>query len=187
MRKYKFIKTYIVEADSQEEAEELFGSAKNPNDYLDNIKQEEIVEKPSMEEILQHYRTGLSEDAQCFVCGRELTGPFTDFNGQIRCIECGTTYQILGSHLKDDFLKEHNLSKEQIAQRYCDCFEYVPLLKLYWQEAKKRIPFGTFISNNPYTQDETDAFYSWVARNADRFEKSYDGFNWDMLKAQYLK
>lgn len=188
MPKYKLIKSFIIEANNAQEAEDKFGTMdkKRIDDLLDDVRMEEIIGRPTVEEVIAHYKAGLAENAQCFTCGRELTGPLTDMSGQIRCIDCGTTYQVMGCHLKDEFLQKHGIDRATIAQRYCDCFDYIPLLKIYWHDVHKRIPFGTFIGTSPYTQEETDSFYGWLAQNWERFEKVYDTFNWDMLKQQYL-
>lgn len=187
MRKFRFIKIYLVEAENESAAENIFGASSNINEFQETIAMEEVIEKPSLAEIIQHYKVGLKDTDQCLVCGRELTGGRTESPGQIRCIDCGTTYQIQGCHLKDEFLAAHNLTKQEIAQVYCDCYEYVPLLKHYWKEVHKRIPYGIYIGASPHTQDEIDSFYGWVTNNYKRYETVYDGFNWDMLKEQYLK
>src|SRR5579885_1351653 len=99
------------------------------------------MSKPTEAEIIEHYKIGVGR--KCLVCDdEELTGTWTDYNGQIRCWNCGMTYQILGSHLKEEWLKKHDLTKDDIAERYCDEFSLVPLCRDYWQEVHKRVPFG---------------------------------------------
>lgn len=135
-------------------------------------------------QLVEHLKQGIT-DGKCLVCKEQLFGNWTDYNGQIRCFHCGTTYQILGCHLREEFLKKHGLTKEQIAEKYCDCYTVVPLLCDYWAETKDRIPFGTFISdrNNP-SKEEYKAFWSWMKMNAERYEAAYkDEFRWDSIKA----
>lgn len=67
---------------------------------------EKTILKPTNEESLTHYRDGIGDD--CLVCRKKLEGTWTDYNGQIRCQNCGMTYQILGSHLSESYRRERS-------------------------------------------------------------------------------
>ena len=185
---------YVVDTQEPEELEKTIRLDREEERIVYNIPIvnstvtiEEIPVKPTMDEIIAHYRTGLrGEDPICLVCDQVISGPYTDSQGQVRCKNCGATYQWQGCHLQEEFLREHNLRHEDIAQHYCDIFEYVGLLRLYWQEVHKRAPFGVYSpANNMITQDEINTFYSWLVKNADRFEPIYNGFNWAGIKREY--
>jgi hypothetical protein len=133
----------------------------------------------SKEEHRAHLTEGMGNT--CLVCDNELHGSWTDYNGQIRCWSCGTTYQILGSHFSAEFLEELGLSKEQVAKSYCDCFTLVPILRRYWEEKATPIPFGTYLGDGPITQEQIDSFYVWLDAHADEF-RDFDDFDWDALK-----
>jgi hypothetical protein len=131
-------------------------------------------------ETVEHYKKGVGEF--CLVCDEKLYGGWTDYNGQIRCEVCGTTYQINGSHLSDKFLEENKLSKDDIAKKYCDIPALVPLLRDYWQEKKRKVPFGTYLGNSPIPKDDYDTFYGWLKENADKYRKNYEeDFYWERI------
>lgn len=133
-----------------------------------------------MDEYIEHLKNGTET---CLVCEEKLLGAWTDYNGQIRCFNCGTTYQILGCHLDDDFLKEHKLKKSDIAQKYCDVYMLVPLLKDYWNETSRKVPFGSFMGNSPIPKQDYDDFYLWLKNNAEKYEEKYaDDFYWERIK-----
>lgn len=138
--------------------------------------------RPTKEEHAAHLRAGTGET--CLVCDEKLAGEWTDYNGQIRCSTCGTTYQILGSHLTDEFLSEHGLAKEDVAKSYCDCFTEVPLLRAYWQKKQTPIPFGQYFGGSPIPADQYAAFREWLKANAGRLRPEYeDSFNWERVMA----
>lgn len=187
MKRFFIKKTYTIDVEDATQVGDIQGKEEMPN----NAKGYNIIIipapiKPTLEQIIQHYKTGLQgEDPICLTCDRVISGPFTDFNGQIRCKECGTTYQWQGCHLRPEFLAKNNFQANEVAQHYCDMFEYIPLARLYWQEVHKRMPFGTYLQNSPITQDELDSFYGWLVKGAERFESAYEGFNWAGLKREY--
>jgi len=131
-------------------------------------------------ELVEHLKNGFGE--KCLVCDNNLCGNWTDYNGQIKCSTCGTTYQILGCHLNEEFLKENNLKETDIAKRYCDCFEIIPLLKDYWNETKKSIPLGAYFGRSPIPQNEYYEFWGWVKLNSEKYKEKYkDYFNWENI------
>lgn len=194
MKKFFVKKTYLIEVSDDTALEDVLNEEQQAMPKKKKgrkIEKSQVVVvpapiKPSIEEIIQHYKTGLpGEDPLCLTCDVTIRGPFTDLNGQIRCIDCGTTYAWMGCALRAEFLTAHGLTREEIAQHYCDMFEYIPLTRMYWQEVHKRMPFGVYQQNSPITQDEMDSFYGWLVKGADRFEKVYEGFNWQGLKREY--
>lgn len=112
------------------------------------------------DEYIAHLKQGVGK--HCLVCDQELWGSWTDYNGQIRCRTCGTTYQILGSHLTQEHLDEIGLKKEEVAQRYCDCFDLVPLLRAYWAQTHRQIPFGAYLGRSPISDEDHNAFSRWL-------------------------
>lgn len=142
----------------------------------------ESLRAPTREEEAEHYRTGIEKN--CLVCDRSLTITWTDYNGQGRCMTCGATYQVLGSHLREDYLEEIGLTKDAVAKRYSDMFSTVPLARAYWLEVGKALPFGTYLGGGPITDDEYESFYRWLDQNADLIKDQYqDDFNWDAIHA----
>ena len=134
----------------------------------------------TQEELIAHYTSGVTA---CLVCGADpLHGNWTDYNGQIRCYTCGVTYQILGSHLKDEYLEELGLAKEDVAQQYCDCLMTVPLLKDYWNETGNRIPYGTYLGRSPISASDYENFSKWLKENAETYREEYkENFYWDRI------
>lgn len=131
------------------------------------------------QQLADYYRAGCGNT--CHVCEDTLYGGWTDYNGQIRCWICGTTYQVLGSHLTEEFLTQIGLKKEEVAKRYCDCITAVPLLKEYWQDKKIKIPFGSyFLSDGGITREERDSFVRYLKQNASKWRPLLpDDFDWD--------
>jgi len=80
------------------------------------------IQPHTEEQFIEHVQQGTEV---CLVCGNELKGTWTDYNGQIRCQTCGVTYQILGCHLRQEILDHYGLTKEDIAQQYCDCLIFL--------------------------------------------------------------
>ncbi len=139
----------------------------------------------TIEQELEHLKQGVQDDI-CLVCNETLLGSWTDYNGQIRCATCGTTYQILGSHLKEEFLAEHGLKSEDIARRYCDVYREVPMLRDYWQVTHRQIPYGTYLGDGPIRQEDYESFYRWLWENREAYQSDYaDAFKWDVLKRKY--
>jgi len=184
MKHFRIIKTWIVDADSSEEAENKFIGAKNQNNFYEALRIEEFVMKPTLDEVIQHYKTGMKETDNCLVCSNALAGPYTEAPGQIRCLHCGVTYQIKGCHLNQEFMKKHDLKAEDIAQIYCDCYDYVPLLRAYWEEVHKRIPLGQYKTGGFITEDERNSFFGWLAKNSKKYKKVFTGFNWNAIEIQ---
>jgi hypothetical protein len=135
----------------------------------------------TIEEHKAHLLAGVGEN--CLVCECHLYGSWTDYNGQIRCHTCGTTYQVLGSHHNAEFLERLGITKGQVAKIHCDCFTCVPMLRDYWQETSRPIPFGSFLGGSPIPEEQYKEFYSWLAAHADKYEADYaDEFNWDAVR-----
>ena len=137
--------------------------------------------KMSDADLATYYRKGVGDT--CHVCNTSLLCELTDYHGQGRCFKCGMTYQTMGSHLTDEFLTRTGLKKEEVAKRYCDEPEVLPLVTAYWNETGQKVPFGCYLSGNRISKQERDGFYIWLAQNADRFEADYaDFYNWPKLK-----
>lgn len=140
--------------------------------------------RPTKEQIRQHYIDGIG--TTCLVCDRELHGQWTDYNGEIRCMECGTTYQMLGDHLRPEFKAEMNLT--EIAKHYCSCFAQVPLLREYWRTKGIKIPFGSYFGDSPITAVERRTFGEWLCQNADAYAEEFaDSFNWEVIRTRYAE
>jgi len=139
--------------------------------------------KDKKEKIKEHYMRGTES---CLVCDdKPLSGSWTDYNGQIKCHNCGTTYQILGCHLSESYLNEIGLKTADIAKKYCDCIALVPLLRDYWRETHNKIPLGTYISRNPIVKGEYESFLYWLKTNASKYEQEYkDELNWKTIKSK---
>jgi hypothetical protein len=138
--------------------------------------------KPTLQQIAEHYRNGVGET--CLVCEHPLHGSYTDYNGQIRCWTCGTTYQINGDHLQQTWKDDLGLKTGEVANRYCDCFAVLPLLRDYWHETHRKIPFGCYLTTNKIPPEDYDAFSDWLTANADKYAVDYaSDFHWDKLQA----
>lgn len=132
--------------------------------------------------VLEHMKAGMREDEPCLVCHRPLYGVTTDLFGEMVCHTCGTSYQFRRPSMKE-FLERHGLRESDIADRYCNCYEFVPLLRDYWSKTGRRVPFGTWLEKPEYTQEEYEAFYLWVADHADEYRERFPGlFLWDSLQ-----
>jgi hypothetical protein len=142
------------------------------------------IEAPTTQEFVAHLKTGATA---CLVCDAEpIVGGWTDYNGQIRCHACGMTYQILGSHLTEEFMREHGLEKADVAERYCDAFTEWPLCRLYWQQMGKQIPFGTYLGQSPISVDAHETFYRWIWENRSEIKPAYsESFRWDVLEERF--
>lgn len=134
------------------------------------------------QDYVEHLKTGTEV---CMVCGEPLRGLWTDYNGQMKCSACGMTHQILGSHHTQEFLDKHDLTKEDVAQQYCDDYLLVPLYRRYWEEKHIRLPLGMFISDrNAPTQHEQVSYISWLMQHKEDIETVYpDIFAWDRMSA----
>lgn len=180
--KFLITKQFLIEAKSEKEAVQKFEATKNPNKFFKKLAIEEIIEKPSLEEIIKHYKTGVGDN--CIVCKNTLQAPFTNLKGQVKCVHCGMTYQIQGGqNLSTEFMSKNNLSVGEIAQRYCDMYEFLPIAEEYWNTFHKRMPFG---ADDNITLDERSSFERWLVENSKRFKKAYEkSFNWNRLEVQY--
>ena len=130
-------------------------------------------------------------EGPCLVCGepedgKRAYGEWTDFNGQIRCYNCGCTYQVNGCHLDEDWMKEVGLKAEDVATFYCDCYEMLDVLIPFWAETKSIIPIGEHFGWSPYTKEQLDTYYFWLAENRHRFDY-VDVFDWDAITTWYQK
>lgn len=136
------------------------------------------------EQFIEHVQQGTDV---CLVCGNELKGTWTDYNGQIRCSTCGVTYQILGCHLRQELLDSYGLTKEDIAQQYCDCFRGIPLYKVIYENTGKKLPLGMFVSDRNAPSDfERHTYLMWLRDHKDLVEENYPGeFVWDTIEAYF--
>lgn len=134
------------------------------------------------EDYVAHLKEGVGDT--CLVCGNDLHGYWTDYNGQIKCGICGCTYQILGCHVNKRFLEEYGIEESDVAERYCDTYTRVPLYKEYWKQVGIRLPIGMFISDrNAPTESEGKSWLFWLLNNMDEIESIYpDVYNWDVIK-----
>ena len=141
--------------------------------------------KVTRQDQIDHYRTGIGES--CLVCDDpRMCGEWTDMNGEIRCCTCGTTYQILGCKLREEFLKELGLQPTDVAKRYCNLFSIVPILRDYWKDRQRKVPFGTWLGGSPIPMEEKLSFYRWLAERADVYEPDFpDDFNWAKLREAF--
>lgn len=127
----------------------------------------------------EHLIVGLQPESLCLVCERQISGSWTDYNGQIRCAQCGMTYQILGAHLAEDFLQKLGLTKAEVARRYCDELDMVELARAYRSEtnAANRLPFGTYLGRpegwNAPTREDYVAFNTWMESNHERLRAAF--------------
>lgn len=136
--------------------------------------------RPSREELVAHYKNGIGKN--CLVCDDELAIRWTDYNGQGKCLTCGMTYQVLGSHLSETHLAECGITKADVAKQYCDEFELVPLVRAYWTDKKKPLPLGSYFGHAPWTKEEVESFYGWLRDNAPTWREQYeDLFTWDRI------
>jgi hypothetical protein len=88
------------------------------------------------------------------------------------------------THDRDEWLTGHGLNKEDIAQRYCDCFTTVPLLRDHWRETGRPSTGGTWIGRNRrYSNETIRAWIQWLKENAEKYEEEYAAdFYWDRIK-----
>lgn len=144
----------------------------------------EPIKKKTEAEVVDHYKVGIKD--LCLVCDSKLMGSWTDYNGQIYCSVCGMTYQIMGSHLREEFLSKHGLKKEDIAREYCDGFELVDLHKAYWKETGNPLPLGTYISDRRhYTQEDYDKWIAWIWGERARIQPEFaEYFNWEAIEGR---
>ncbi|MCK9569448.1 hypothetical protein M0R72_10960 [Candidatus Pacearchaeota archaeon] len=131
-------------------------------------------------EIKEHLTKGTDV---CMVCGRKLLGEWTDYNGQIRCVDCGATHQVLGCHLTREYLQEFDLEKKDIARTYFDQPESLEIQRDYWKETSKRLPFGWFMETPPNLRKYHNDFIAWLLPRANEYKKQYpDAFDWEAVE-----
>jgi hypothetical protein len=139
--------------------------------------------KPTHEERMEHLRVGVVDDT-CLVCGVEFGGVHTDSSHQIRCIQCGVTYQVEGSKHPDEWLAQHGLKREEVAKHTSDCYVFLPIFRDYWDETGRKIPIGFYMGDPGYTQEEFVLFYKWLFNNKDRYYEEYKfDLQWARIEA----
>jgi hypothetical protein len=126
--------------------------------------------RPTPDEHREHLLVGMTV---CLVCGSDSLGQMTDYHGQSKCANCGTTLQQMGSHFEDEFLVELGITKDQVARKYCDCFDVVPILRDYWRETSRKIPFGCYLTESPIPKGDYEFFSDWLAANKYRYAVEY--------------
>lgn len=134
------------------------------------------------QELVEHYKEGVTE---CLVCGLDpVWGDWTDYNGQIRCHDCGMTYQILGSHLSPGRLEVLGIEKDQVTRRYCDCYVTIDVWIDYWLETGNLLPLGVYIpNNNPILDKWYIKFNIWLLENIETYRADYkENFEWVALE-----
>src|SRR5678815_1113302 len=102
-----------------------------------------VTDKTFLTKWVEHLRAGVGDT--CLVCDNPLNAISTDYHGQGRCQFCGITYQMSGSHLTEEFLAELGLQKTDVARRYCDCFDAVEVVRMYWRDTNRAVPFGCYL------------------------------------------
>lgn len=138
------------------------------------------MNRPTDKDYIKHLKKGIG--AKCLVCGEEFMGTWTDYNGEAKCYRCGMPYQILGSHLKEEFLTEHGMKNEDVAKKYCPDFHIIPMMKDYWNETHNRIPLGTYLGHSPIPESEYIAFKNWLSQNKEKYQEAYaEDFRWEAL------
>jgi len=92
---------------------------------------------------------------KCEVCDNEFVGTWTDFYGEQTCLTCGAPYQLL----------EPSGAKPGLTYPCC-CLkdEFIPILREYYQETKRRVRLGTFLLPDDYPGllEERKAFREWL-------------------------
>ena len=132
---------------------------------------------------IEHLKVGLGNSPHCLVCDTKLSGSWTDYNGQMRCGTCGASYQVMGNHMEKNFLERHNLTEDDIAEQYCDCFHDIPVYRRYWQETHARVPAGWYFGPRP---DDIKPFYQWMARNAETLRpQTEEYYDWDAIIKEF--
>lgn len=139
-----------------------------------------MIEKPSLEALVEHLKTGCEG---CLVCGSgRISGTWTDFNGEIKCSTCGMCYQIISSKFSNEWLEEHNLKKEEIKVPHCPDFEFVPVNKAYFEQTGRKIPVGSYFGERPFTNEDVCHFCAWVLDNKEELSAECRAlYNWDSI------
>lgn len=142
-----------------------------------------MFKKPTKKQHAAHLRKGIVEQ-NCLVCGNALTDIIgTDFMGQVKCVNCGLTYQVTGSRHPQEWLDEYGLKKEEVALWFCDCFSFLPIHKAYWDETHRPLPIGQFHGDPPYTQKDMVDYYKWMHKHRAEIEPAYKGdINWELVE-----
>lgn len=138
--------------------------------------------RPTEDDFVQHLKQGL--DGKCLVCDEDLSGHWTDFNGEIKCFTCGMTYQKIQWKGKKEFLTERGIDK--VALPYCPDFIEVPIYRTYWQQTQKQIPLGLYLEPYPNQRQESEDFFRWLSKHCAEYRVEYESyFKWDLMLERY--
>ena len=84
----------------------------------------------------------------CLVCENELVFAWTDLHGEGVCRTCRVPYMIL----KDGKDQPPEITVKE---------DVIPVLKEYWEQHKRPLGLGNYITGNPYEED-FQAFFKWA-------------------------
>ncbi len=100
----------------------------------------------------------------CIICEKDYPSySWTDTHGVAQCVNCGTPYRIY--HYEGEGVDAKRVEKpaECILQD-----KYIPLVKKYWDEHKRKMPSGCSFGFGSYelaSREDADAFYEWMEAN----------------------
>ena len=110
----------------------------------------------------------MAENMTCKICDSKRLGfVWTDRHGVGACINCNNSYRIY--HYEND--KRVDKPPECLVKE-----EWVPILRRYWEETKRRIP-NSFVFTRSYDQcseEDYESWKNWCADHADELPKTED-------------
>jgi hypothetical protein len=107
----------------------------------------------------------------CAICNSEPSWVWTDTHGVAQCWTCGTPYRLLHYEGEGDDRKRVEKAPEIRIKA-----EYVPVLKAYWDEKRRRMPSGHSIPGGQEiaTRADAEALNNWMEENAERLLSAND-------------
>lgn len=134
-----------------------------------------------MTTFIEHLKSGgFPTNGACLACDAQpMRGAWTDYNGQLYCMQCGCTYQILGSHLREEWLTENGMTAADVPRQYCDCFDDIGVIRLHWEERQSMARVGMWMGGGP----ECKGWGEWLESNAERLKELFpeSGWDWDRI------
>ena len=96
-------------------------------------------------------KTEVTDLPDCVVCGTHLhrNWVWTDYHGEFECKECGMVYDMKG--YRDVTETRCRLKAEEI-----------PIIREYWEETKRRMPFGVYLKQTTIQGEQIQAFNAWI-------------------------
>lgn len=87
----------------------------------------------------------------CVVCGINLhrNWVWTDYHGEFECKDCGMVYDMAG--YRDVVETRCRLKAEEI-----------PIIKEYWEETKRKVPFGVYLKQTKTQAELIQSFNIWI-------------------------